>query len=275
MSLDLTNIGGPIFLGRSRVNTDSRDYGTWSASSMQALLDRIVDGDPFSYWISATGDDSTTEVLEVSFQLEDALIERDIDFIALPNFNGAKFIIEYKAGAGAYATVPGCDFTVTPFSGDDFVINFATITADHLRLSITTTQVVDAQKIVGGFYACLSKLQLTQGNFDKYEKQFRQTVRELTLGDGSKSYEYIMRSGASYEHYGAQCNIKFASQAERDALREIKRDGDPIVFMPEPFSRKRDIFTGNFKGVWKDKYTSSYTGAGYEIPFNFEESGPL
>ena len=37
----------------------------------------------------------------------------------------------------------------------------------------------------------------------------------------------------------------------------------------------RDVFTGRMVGAWRDKYVSRHKGAGYEIRFNFEESGRL
>lgn len=277
-ALDLTVAGGPIWASRSRVNTDSRDFGVFAASSMQGLLERIVDGDPASYWHSADPSDATTDTITVSFQLRTALVERTFDLVALQNVNLKNFILEYKAGAGAFATVPGTDFSVgtADFAQADLLLSLASpITADTLRLTMFRTQTPNQQKRVAGLYASLATLQLSQGAMTRYNKRYRQTVREVMLGDGSQVQEFVRRSAASYQHYGAEITLDFVSQAERDTLFGIKRDGEPFTWVPEPGDLKREVYTCRWPGEWNERYYSFFKGTGYTIDADVRELGRL
>ncbi len=108
---------------------------------------------------------------------------------------------------------------------------------------------------------------------NKYDKRFRETIRKVRLGDGSRSDEIIQRSATSYEHYGASASLDLITRADRDSLRSIKRGGLPFVFIPEPFDVPRDVFTCLFNGAWGDSYRGIFKGAGYRINFNVEEVG--
>jgi len=273
MSLDLTSVGGPVWLSRSRVSAESRDHGTFQASSMQGVLERIVDGDPFSRWNSA--DDLSTETIEVSFQLRESKTSYAIDFIALQNFNGLRWKMEYKAGAGSYATIPETDYSGSDWDGDDFASEISEITADMLKLTITSSQAGSTSKHLGGFYACSQTLQLSQGGFRTYDRNYRDRTRRIELGDGGVSLERIKRSAISHEHWGLKGVITLASQTERDTLRQIKREGDPFSFMPEPFNDQREIYTCEWFSQWRDSYVSKYSGGGYNIPFDIRETGEL
>ena len=275
MSLDLTVLGGPIFASRSRVNSDSRDYGTFFASSQQALLARVVDGDPKSSWFSAVASDATTEILEFSVQDKSAITALPVDIIALQSINWKNFKVEWKAGVGSYAIVPGFDFTVTPFVGTDLILDFAELSPDTYKITVTTTQVANQLKQLGGFYAAKSTLQIVTADVSKYDKRYKEVLRDITLGDGSRSIDYVRRSPISYEHYGASLELKYATKAERGALRLIKSAGNPFTFIPEPYGDPGDVYTCLMPGAWNDKYASKFTGAGYIIGFNVEDVGAL
>lgn len=278
MALDLTIAGGPIFASRSRVNSESRDYGVFVASTMQSLMARIIDGDPESYWHSATGDDNTAETLDISFQQREAPISRSIDLVVMQNINLKNFVLEYSNTGGApFTTVPGFDYN-TGFADNalpDLIKTFTPITANILRLRMFKTFIADDLKRVGGLIAALGTLQLVTGGMAKYDKKFRENMRSVKLGDNGRSDELIKRSATSYEHFGASVEITLATRTERDAIRAIKRDGRPFIFIPEPFDVPRDVFSCLFKGAWADSYQSSYKGAGYQIGFNIEEVGTL
>lgn len=275
MTLDLTIAGGPIWLSRSRVNTESRDYGTFSASSMQALLKRIVDGDPESYWHSALALDSTTEQIDVTVQTKEALASKDVDFVALQNFNFKRFKVEYKSGGGSYIIVPGTDYTASDFSGTDLVLNPTLFSADTFRITAYSTQGGPDYKRLGGFYACQGAVQLVTGGMTRLDRRDDEAVRERRLGSNKISREYTLHSGASYEHWAAAVQLDLVSQAERDSLRTIKRVGSPFVFMPRPYERKRDIFTVHQTSTWAERLYSTFTGAGYTINADYREVSEL
>ena len=275
MAIDLDpTTAGPVFASQSRVNTDTKDFGTFTASSQQALLDRIVDGDPFSAWFSA--DAVSTETIDLTVQTKTAKVAKPIDFFALQNINWKNFKVEWKAGAGAFAIIPGFDFTGSDNAETDLVKTFASISPDTYKITVTTTTDADLKKL-GGIYACLKTLQLSEniGGMDKYDKVFREKVRLVRLGDNAISREFIFRSATSYEHFGAAVRFNLLTRAERDLMRGIKRAGDPFTFFPEPGEVNRDLFTCQFKGVWRDKYVSTFKGTGYQIGASIEELGSL
>jgi hypothetical protein len=278
MSLDLTAAGGPIFASRSRINTDSRDYGAFAASSMQALLERIVDGDPESYWHSAVASDAATETIDASVQLATNQASQQVDFVALQNINLKNFKLEYSNDNGVtFAIVPGFDYQVGTADNalTDLIKSFTVITANLFKLTMYRTITPNEEKQVGGIYACLSTVQLTTGGMDKYDKKFREEIRTVRLGDGTRSDEVVLRSAVSHDHWGGVINLDLVSKAERDLLRTIKRTGKAFTFVPEPYDVPRDVFTTLFKGPWSDRYKSAFKGAGYEIDFSLEEAGTL
>lgn len=275
MPATITPAGGPIFASRSRVNADTRDFGTFLASSGQAFLERIMDGDPESYWQSDTGVDGTSEVIELSFHVRSALTPAYIDLLALQNINFRRFKVEYKLGGGSYAIIPGADYTAADYTAADLLISFSQVQADTIRIMATHTQGGATNKRLGGVYASLMALQLSQGGMVKYDKRYREQVRSVVLGDGSEAQEFVLRSAASYFHYGSTVSIELASQAERDAILSVKRGGEPFTWIPEPGDLPREVYTCRMDGPWGDRYYSTFKGSGYTIDLNIKEVGDL
>lgn len=275
--IDLSITGGIIFGSRSRVNTDSRDFGTLNSSSLTTLIDRIIDGDPESFWHSELGDDAIVETINMSFHILTALTSQSIDMISMQKINLKNFILEFSNDGGTnFNTVPGFDFQVSTADNNkaDLLKTFTPITANFLRLTMFTTfGPADDQKRLGGLFAFLSSLQLVTGGMVKYERNDRETKRSLKLGDGSRSDELIQRSAVSHEHFGAAVQFDLVSQTERDIMRGIKRIGTPFVFVPQPFEIPRDVFTCLFKNKWKQKHMTQFTGAGHSISNFLDEVG--
>lgn len=277
MALDLTLADAPIFASKNWLNSDSPDFGLFTTNSLPAILERIFDGDPFSQWGSATNTDGEEITIEFSLQDLQLLINRNVDIIALQNINWKNFKVEFKKNADAYAIVPGLDHRVSVgVDGDntepDIILNPSTLDVDHFRISITHTFDVDDFKLMGGFVAGESVVQLSNG-LSKIQREFREDVQENKLGNGDIDREYTRRSAASYEHWGAKCEAQFVTEAQMDSVRGIKRDGDAFVFIPEPGSRKQDVFLCHFKGRWRDSYEGQNKGAGKKWPFVVQEVG--
>ena len=95
-SWDLTTDAYPIFASKNYLTQDAIDFGTFTADEMQALLLRVIDGDPFSYWSDSSGSDGTTVVLTFSMQDGAGQIERSPDLILLQNINWKNFIGEWS-----------------------------------------------------------------------------------------------------------------------------------------------------------------------------------
>ena len=281
--LDLTATARPIFASRSRVNTDSKDFGTLSADSMQALVRRLVDGDPLSIYHSAIADDSETVTITASFHVRGLLTSQTFDLVALQNINLKNFLLQFSDDGGdTYNTVPGFDFRVGVADNAETDIIKETlsgsplspITANFMRLSMFRTIGLEDLKRIGGIYMCQSTLQTLRG-MRNYDKRFRQTKTTHRAGDGSISEDQIKRSATSYEHYGASVRFAPLPRSERDTVREIKRVGDQFTWIPEAFDVPRDVFTVRMPGAWRDRYVSRAKVAGYELKFNLEEAGRL
>lgn len=281
--LDLTPTARPIFASRSRVNGDSKDFGTLFADSMDALVNRIIDGDPLSIYHSEFADDTETVTITASFHIRGALTPQTFDLVAMQNINLKNFLLEVSDNGGStYSTVPGFDFQVgTADNADTDIIKetlsgspLSPITANFMRLSMFRTIGFEDRKRIGGIYLAQSIVQPTRG-MRNYDKRFRQMSKIQHAGDGSISEDRVLRSAASYEHYGAAIRFAPLPASERDTIRDIKRLGDPVTWIPEPFTVPRDVFTVRMPGAWRDRYVSRFKGAGYELMFNLEEAGRL
>jgi hypothetical protein len=268
------DLAHPVFASRNWINQDSIDYGTFTADEMTALLSRIIDGDRFSYWQGSSTSDATTVTMTFSFQDRTALTRRAFDLIILQNINWKNFLIEYRnPDTGAWATVTGGDFTGTDNEDTDLIINIAAgVTADAIRITITTTMTADEAKKLGNLIVCQSAIQLSSG-FENYKVKMRESLRALELGDKTISKEYLQRSAASYEFWGASFDVLFATTAELATLRTIKREGYPFILIPEPADRPEDAFQCLFDGPWGHAYENPVRSAGFGIPMKVMEVG--
>lgn len=273
-ALSLVAGAPPVFLSKSWVTKDvDVNGGVFVASKMQPLLKRIYDMDAYSIWRATGSDDSQTETIELQLFEGNGQTTRDIDFVALSNINFKRFKVEYSNDDGATWTIfTGADYTAANYALPDFLISLAApVQANRLKLTMYTTQIADQEKILGCFIAALATLQTSRPP-DSAHKAFVETVRAVTLGDGSQDVTYIRRSAASYEFYSATVNFSHLPLAERDSLRAIKRAGKPFLWVPEPAEVLRDIFLSRMEGAWTDDFTDPFfKGAGYNVAFNIRE----
>ena len=274
-TFNLATSAFPLFASKNYINQDGYDYGTFTASEMQSLADRIIDGDPFSYWQGSSASDLTSVILTFSLNAGAALIARSPDLIILQNINWKNFIGEWSADGITYSTIATLNYAsgVANNALTDLIVNPADIVnAKYLRFTVTKTQTADAKKICGGIIACAGVIQLSGGFLD-YKPKYRENLRELTLGDGTVSREYIMRSAASYDFYAAAFSCPIVTAAELALLRGIKRGGDPFVFIPEPGDTKRDAYLCHFDGPWGYGYENEVRSIGYHVPMKVKEVG--
>jgi len=272
----LTTEAYPIFASKNYLTQDAIDYGTFTAEEMTALISRVIDGDPFSYWQGSTAVD-TDEVIvgPFSFNQGSALIARSPDLIILQNINWKNFVGEWSTDASTWATITGLDyaFGVANNALTNLIVNPSNISlAKYLRFRVTHTIVANAKKKVGGIIACLGVVQ-PAGGFMDYKVKNRESVREVELGDKTISREYIMRSGASYEFWGASFTLPIVTTAELALLRTIKRDGDPFVLIPEAGAIPGDAYLCHFDGAWGHEYENPVRSVGYSISVKVKEVG--
>ena len=263
----------PIFASKNYINQDAADYGTFTATEMNALVQRIIDGDPYSYWQGSTASDVTEVTLTFSLNEGSSLIARSPDLIILQNINWKNFVGEWSTNGLSWTTIATLDYSSASNTATDLIVNPSDIaSAKYLRFRITTTIGGAAKKKCGGIIACLGTVQ-PAGGFLDYKVKYRESVRELELGDKTISREYIMRSAADYEFWGASFALQIVTATELATLRGIKRDGIPFVFIPEPGDNKRDAYLCHFDGPWGHDYDNPVRSVGYVVSMKVKEVG--
>lgn len=276
MSLNLNAGAHAIFASRNWLGQDTIDYGVFTVDEQQALLERVLDGDRFSYWASSTPSDATTVTMALSFQARTAQVYRQFDLVILQNVNWKNFLGEYfDQTAGNWLTIPGMDYQVgvANNAATDLIVQMPSkLQGNAVRFTIYRTIVANELKKAGNIIVCDSTLQLTLGIMG-YKTRFTEKVNEVKLGDGTVSRDYIMRSATSFELWGAAFDAAFATRAELEALRAIKRDGRPFIFIPEPGDHKDEAFQVYFDGAWGHQYQLNIREGGYAIGMKVKEVG--
>jgi hypothetical protein len=265
----------PILASKNYVNQDAIDYGTFTADEMAAILSRVIDGDPLSYWQGSTADDTVTVTLTFSLMEGSALIARSPDLIVLQNMNWKNFVGQWSADGSTWSTIASLNYAsgTADNAETDLLVNPSDIIgAKYIRFSVTKTITAGQKKKIGGIIVCLGTIQLSGGFLD-YKVKFRESVRELELGDKTISREYVMRSAASYDFWGAQFDCPVVTKTELDTLRTIKAAGDPFILIPEPGDVKRDAYLCHFDGVWGHAYENPIRSVGYLVPMKVKEVG--
>lgn len=266
----------PILASKNYVNQDAVDYGTFDASEMDALLERVIDGDPYSYWQGSVASDATTVVMTFSFNEGSAVVARAVDLIILQNINWKNFVGEWSADGASWTTISSLNYAsgTADNSATDIIVNPSDITstAKYIRFSLQKTITANQKKKCGGVIVCAGAIQLS-GGFIDYKVKFRESVRDLELGDKTISREYILRSAASYDFWGASFDCPIVTSTELATLRQIKRDGNPFILIPEPGDVKRDVFLCHFDGPWGHAYENPVRSIGYLIPMKVKEVG--
>lgn len=118
------------------------------ASSGNESADRCIDRNPISYWRSTSSDDTITETLEVTF---DGL--KTFDRILLQDHNFKDYSIQYFNGSiyvdfTNLTSITGNPSTLaeTTYALDTSYYEFSEVMSTKILISVTKTQIADAQK---------------------------------------------------------------------------------------------------------------------------------
>ncbi len=277
MALDVTAGAAPAFLRKNWINSDSRDYGTLTASELPATVERVIDGDKDSQWNSSNATDGTSVAITADLRELESLVARNIDLIVLQNINLKNFLLEYSTTGtgGSWVTVPGGDYQsgVADFSGTDFQLSLSTqlTGVKALRLTMTHTQTANEIKKVGGFIASELVVQFSYA-MDKYKKEPVGNRKDLILGNGKISREHLMRSAYSDVRWRFDAKLSNIPEAEILTAIDLRKRIDDFIFYPEPADAKGDIFVGFYAKEPKIDYTTKFKGAGYNLDFSFAEA---
>ena len=271
----VTSGAAPAFISKNYINRDCKNAGGIVVSTGDTLKHRLYDGDPTGAWNSVGSSDATTETITVALYQGALQVSRSIDFMAFLNVNIKNFLLEYSNDDGAtYTTVIGGDYTSASLAAADLLLPLATpITANKIRLTMTTTQTANAEKSIGQWIAALGTFQ-TAKNMTAYEPTWEEGENRVEMGNRTKAYSYTLRSDNSFELYSAAVGWRFVASAERDSFRSVKNTADPFLWMPFPGDQTRAVYLCKMlKGTFKDPFSTTYIGAGYDISFELEEVG--
>ena len=278
-TFNLTNVGAPIFASRSRINDESRKFGTFTATHSQTLLRRVVDGDPESAWFDEGGGDAVPSVLDFSFQFRTANISLASDLVILQNINWKRFKVEHSnaGAAGPFTIIPGLDFTGSDNTLTDIAVNPAEFTANFIRITITSAfgpASPNEKKKLGGIYVCSGILQPTRGMISN-PRSDRAKVRTNEMGGGAKHRQFRLRSALSHKHYVSNPVFQLMPDSELATLKAIEEQGTTFAWFPEPGSRNRIVRTCQIDGAVRENYESANRTAGHRVRLRVDEVGRL
>lgn len=270
----LTAGANPIFLTENYVKRDViLAGGVLTASSMQALVERVVDMDPFATWNSAGSDDATTETIDIAlYEGSTQTLRTDIALLALLNINFKSFTIQLSDDAGSSFHTT---YTVTDHASANYVLDLSAgvKSANFIRITATTTQTANDEKVLGTVVAAGLIRQMTADPVHPMARSGRQNVKVVTMADGSENLSFIKRSAASYEFYEASIKFRYVTDAELVALQALRREYPTFLFYPEPYEKPGEIYLCRFGGPLKVQNSDYYKGAGYDVTFEVVEVG--
>ncbi len=278
MAIDVSNIGGPIIASRSRVNEDSRKFGTFTATHSQTLLRRITDGDPESFWHDEGDGDAVPSILELSVQFRTAIINEPVNVIALQNINWKRFKVERSStgAAGPFVIIPELNFTGVDNTATDLIVAPDIFSANFYKITIESAfgaASPDEFKRLGGFYPCLNLLQTVRGLMTN-PRSDRSQERVNILANGGEHTQFRLRSALSHKHYQSTPTFQLMTDEELALLNAIDEQGTIISWMPEPGRRNRIVRTCRIKSV-KSDLESTFSGAGHRVSAKVSEIGRL
>lgn len=264
----------PIFLTKNYVNRDVvLAGGVLTASSMQALVERVTDMDPYATWNSGGSDDTVTETIDIAlYEGITQTLRTDIALLALLNINFKSFTIQLSDdNGGSFHTT----YTVTDHAAENYVLDLSAgvKSANFIRITATTTQTADEEKVLGTVVAAGLVRQMTADPMHPMTRTAMENVKVVTMADGSQNVSYIKRSAASFEFYGASLKFEYVTDAELLAMRALRREYPTFLFYPEPYEKPGEIYLCRFNGPFKVQNSDYYKGAGYDLSFEVREVG--
>lgn len=144
--------GGISFFKRSKSLFKDGASAVASTGSSEASL--VLGTNKFFKWSSVGSDDTTVETITISFP---AAVQ--ITRIFLADFNWKEFTVKYGGVPSDFTNVVGIDGVLgggiaeTVFARDTAYYEFDAVTTDTIEITVTKTQVVDAEKTLVIFIA--------------------------------------------------------------------------------------------------------------------------
>lgn len=271
--MNLNNAAPPIFLTPNYL----KDSVGITASSMQAIVDRIVDMDPYSTWNSmGSTDTENPQTIDIPIYLNTTqIIRTDIALIALLNMNFKDFTISLSSDNGLTFTDV---YTITNNTERDYIIDAsaAVKSANLIRIVVTTTfaSTPNVEKFLGTVVVAGLLRQMLVPPAFPITRDTVENVRILTLANGNKDITYIKRSAASFEFYTGNFKFQRVTEVEMRAMREMRRENPSFIFYPEPGEKPGNMYWCMFTpNSFKESTSNICKAFGSDLTFGVQEIG--
>lgn len=271
MSIDQTAGAAPIFLGLPLITSDADTAGDVVCTdvTMQALRNRLYQLDPTA--LCASDGSTGTETIIAGFWTGSAQVSQSMDCVFILNMNLVNFDVYYSNDNGiTWTLVPGTDYSVTPYSGTDFVLFLTSpITANKVRLTMYDT----FDKSIGTFDCALTTFQSAR-QFSKLNTKSKQARKDIQLADGTQDQTYFEWSDNSYTLVEIDSEFDFVTTAGKTLFDSLFSQLPPFLYYPEPGDAVRGIYLSVLQpGSYNAVYTIEWKGRGYKISFSTQPLG--
>lgn len=241
------------------------DSDTTIVSSHGGTTSYVYDRDKETKWTSWDGgDDGTPVTLTFTFNVGSTETEFTLNTLLILNTN-IKAVTMEKWSGSAWVFVFSDEA-----NSDVGCWSFGAVKTSRIRLTFTTTQSANKEKYAGEIILARLRYVLDTG-FSSYELLYREKKAQIDLGDGGQSLAYTRAPGSRTNRYGARCSFQFLSRADYEKLLCLKDEGEPFLWYPEAVTRPGEIWFVNWVTPFSAKYTTLFTGNGYDLTMELQE----
>lgn len=234
-------------------------------SALTSDAGNLFDNNLSTKLISDDSDDSTPEVW--IFEWSGAI---DVDAIHLAEHNIKSGDIKYWDG-GAYVNF-STPISLSNETVDGHFFSFDSVNTTKIRVTMNTTQTVDAEKSVGQLRV-LEIIGTVEKNPVQADTEFPESSRIFDTSNKGNVYTFF---GSKYK-----TKLKFTNATTNDLtlLKTLKDGGDSFnLFLnggnntfAEPGFRVKDMFLVNYVNPFKFKLIKGLHGVGVQITLDLRE----
>jgi hypothetical protein len=149
--------GGAKFFNTSVCLAVNGATGSSTPSAGSSTAQYCLDRNPFTYWYTSGSNDSTTEALTIVFPSSQAisrllLIDHNFKNYTVKYWNGSAWT-DFTTTVGMDGALSGGKIAETAFADSSSYYEFDSVTTTQIQISITSTQVANADKYLNGCIA--------------------------------------------------------------------------------------------------------------------------
>jgi hypothetical protein len=262
--------GGIKFFEKSKCDIDV-DACSVAVSSGSTVKDNIRDRKNTTRWVSVSSNDTTTETITVDFGSA-----QTINRLVLVKNNFKAFNVQYWNGSAytdfaSVVTKEGTQATVTETANAKTTnyYEFTAVSTQYIKVSITSTQTVNAQKYLYQLIATKESGTLT--GFPKHEREFVPITSKKTTLSGKPKYSIF---GEQYS-----CNLGFnfyPTAADHTIILALWEGLTEFIIYPcggnedqFRFKTKGDRLEDIFLVFFDSGFAPNYVENVYVLPLNY------